>query len=677
MAFPDATAGPLANIKVTSPAPQITTPLDFALPLASTVRQLKERIMERVEGRPDVAQQRLIYRGKFLRDEQSIGGILEASANGEDPETSDSHTFHLALRPSGSSPTSAPRGLSSFPLDRPLDLNSITTIPTSTPTSTTTTSLSTMAQPVPLPTTAVDRLAVLERQRQSIQEAIGNVRQRLDRINDLTTLASSASRASSAPAVVTRVETRVDYGPSREGGGRVTRTTHTRTTTASVRLSSRSGGVRSVPTSPVGAGGSAGLASNLGGIGVRAVQAQAQAQVTRNISTFSIPDLNNIIAGLQSGTAVGPTTQPLYLLQGPEGQCLLLAGPPSSTPSIPLPSSSPQPIITQIASENHPVIRQVGIDGYLPGESPTDTFSSEASLPGVSPESLTQLLDASYRLGGARAASGIRQTAASSREANSTTLAMEELLVRERAQLRDWVAQQEQRRRNRHQPHQHHHHQRAQQQQMGQVNINIRDLVRRVQGGGAHVWLAVRLVVFVVLFSGGGGWRRRIMLGLFAVVIFLWQTGILEEGINTVRALYRELFPAPVQVPVQLQQQTQQQQVEGGNTAQAQAQANQQLDPAATAQLLVERNNLRRQTRVREVYEMVERVVGLFVTSLVPGVGERQVRAHEERERLRGGVEAVAQGAEAEEEERVRREREVEAQRGMEDAVGGFLAAGL
>lgn len=602
--------------------------------------------MERVEGRPDVAQQRLIYRGKFLRDEQSIGGILEASANGEDPETSDSHTFHLALRPSVSSPT----------------------------TSTTTTSLSTTAQPVPLPTTAVDRLAVLQRQRQSIQEAIGNVRQRLDRINDLTTLTSSASQTSSAPAVVTRVETRVDYGPSREGGGRVTRTTHTRTTTASVRLSTRSGGVRSVPTSPVGAGGSAGLASNLGGAGVRAVQAQAQAQVTGSISTFNTPDLNNIITGLQSGTAVRATTQPLYLLQGPEGQCLLLAGPPSSssTPSIPLPSSPPQPAITQIASENHPVIRQVGIDGYLPGESPTDTFSSEASLPAVSPESLTQLLDASYRLGGAGAASGIRQTAAS-REANSTALAMEELLVRERAQLRDWVAQQEQRRRNRHHPHQHQHHQQPQQQQMGQVNMNIRDLVRRVQGGGAHVWLAVRLVVFVVLFSGGGGWRRRIMLGLFAVVIFLWQTGILEEGVNTVRALYRELFPAPVQVPVQLQQQ----QVEGGNTAQAQVQANQQLDPAATAQLLVQRNNIRRQTRVREAYEMVERVVGLFLTSLVPGVGERQVRAHEERERLRGGGEAVAQGAEAEEEERVRREREVEAQRGMEDAVGGFLAAGL
>lgn len=86
MASPDAAAaaGPVANIKVMSPAPQITTPLDFALPLGSTVRQLKERIMETVEGSPDVAQQRLIYRGKFLRDEQSIGGILGASANGED-----------------------------------------------------------------------------------------------------------------------------------------------------------------------------------------------------------------------------------------------------------------------------------------------------------------------------------------------------------------------------------------------------------------------------------------------------------------------------------------------------------------------------------------------------------------------------------------------------------------
>ena len=431
-----------------------------------------------------------------------------------------------------------------------------------------------------------------------------------------------------------------------------------------------------MPTSPVGTGGSAGSSSSLGSAGV----GDTQGQVTGNISTFNIPDLNNIIAGLQSGTAVGTTTTPpLYLLQGPEGQCLLLAGPPSSTPSTSLPPSPPQQIITRIASEDHPVIQQVGIDGYLPGESPTDTFSSEASLPGISPESLAQLLDpTSYRLGGPGTVSGIRRAAAS-REANSTALAIQELLVRERAHLREmenWVAQHEQRRRNRHHPHQ----QQPQQRQMRQVNMNIGDLVRRVQDGGAHVWLAVRLVVFVALFSGGAGWRRRIVLGVFAAVVFVWQTGVLEGRINAARALYRELFPAPVQVPVQQQQpqqpqQPQQQQQQAGGRDMAQTQANQQLNPAVTAQLLVQRDNLRRQTRVREVYEIVERVVRLFVASLVPGMGERQVRAHEERERLRGGGGGAAA---AEEEERMRREREGEdAQRGVEDAVGGLFVAGL
>lgn len=79
-----APAGPLANIKVMSPAPQVAAcPLEFALPLDSTIRQLKDRVTASLDSRPDHTQQRLIYRGKFLRDDQSIGGILGASANGE------------------------------------------------------------------------------------------------------------------------------------------------------------------------------------------------------------------------------------------------------------------------------------------------------------------------------------------------------------------------------------------------------------------------------------------------------------------------------------------------------------------------------------------------------------------------------------------------------------------
>ena len=78
----DDSTGQLATIKVMSPAPQLT--INFVLPLDLTIRELKDRITESLESRPDHTHQRLIYRGKFLQDGQSIGGVLKASANGED-----------------------------------------------------------------------------------------------------------------------------------------------------------------------------------------------------------------------------------------------------------------------------------------------------------------------------------------------------------------------------------------------------------------------------------------------------------------------------------------------------------------------------------------------------------------------------------------------------------------
>lgn len=72
----------LATIKVMSPAPQLT--INFVLPLDLTIRELKDRITESLESKPDHTHQRLIYRGKFLQDGQSIGSVLKASANGED-----------------------------------------------------------------------------------------------------------------------------------------------------------------------------------------------------------------------------------------------------------------------------------------------------------------------------------------------------------------------------------------------------------------------------------------------------------------------------------------------------------------------------------------------------------------------------------------------------------------
>lgn len=306
-----------------------------------------------------------------------------------------------------------------------------------------------------------------------------------------------------------------------------------------------------------------------------------------------------MIASLQTGTNPPPS---LYLLQGPEGQCLLLSGPPRSTT-----------YSTFTTSENHPVIQRVGIHGYLPGESPTDAPIS-SSDPSLQLEYLLQNLGIPpYELPSQHVGN-----ASGDRRANGTGFAVQELLVRELGRLqalRDRLQQFQQ-----HQQQHGHNHPQQQQQARQQVRqINMADILRRIQEGGTHVWLAVRLVIFVVLFSGGASWRRRVMLGALALVIFVWQTGILDTQFAAVRALYRELFP-------QMPQPAPPQPVSPINPRTP-------LDPSATAEMLVRRQNLRRRTRAREAYESVERVVTLFVASLIPGMHERHVRAHEERER--------------------------------------------
>ena len=86
-------------------------------------------------------------------------------------------------------------------------------------------------------------------------------------------------------------------------------------------------------------------------------------------------------------------------------------------------------------------------------------------------------------------------------------------------------------------------------------------------------------------------------------------------------------------------------------------------DPAATAARLVQEHRQRHPNVLRDTFERVERALGLFVASLIPGVGERHVRAREEARRE---VERV-------ERERVERERvqaEEEEKRRVEEGKG-------
>jgi len=137
--------------------------------------------------------------------------------------------------------------------------------------------------------------------------------------------------------------------------------------------------------------------------------------------------------------------------------------------------------------------------------------------------------------------------------------------------------------------------------------INIPRLMRDRAG---HLWLALKLAVFVVLFTGNGGWQRMLSLGFIAVLIFVWQTGLLNQ---ITRPLIEVFYPPPppgFQRPV---------------VPQAQQQP---MNPAQTAQMLVNRQ----EDRLREVIRNVERAFMIFMASLVPGWHDRHVNAIERQQ---------------------------------------------
>ena len=195
----------------------------------------------------------------------------------------------------------------------------------------------------------------------------------------------------------------------------------------------------------------------------------------------------------------------------------------------------------------------------------------------------------------------------------------------------------------------------AQQQQQQQVN-QARDLARILLPLGGHLWLMVRLFGFVYFFTAGAGWRRTILLGLAAVLVFAAQTGVFRPAI---RGLWD-----PIQrhieglVPLAGNERRPPGAAggdDGGNRTSPQS-ASREPTPQEAAERLLRERERRDGNLLRRGIRRTERAIALFVASLVPGVGERHIAAREAAE--------VARQAEAREmEEQTRRENEAARQR--------------
>ena len=201
----------------------------------------------------------------------------------------------------------------------------------------------------------------------------------------------------------------------------------------------------------------------------------------------------------------------------------------------------------------------------------------------------------------------------------------------------------------------------AQQPQQDQA----RGLVRVLIPLGGHIWLLIRLFGFVYFFTSGAGWRRTILLGICAIIVFISQTALfrpLQQAIwDPIRRHVEGLVPlAGIDRPAA-----------PGPRADRPGGAEGQLLPRDAADRLLQEGAERDGNVVQTNLRRAERAIALFVASLVPGVGERHIAARE-------AAEAARQAELREREEQDRREAEEARQReetgSRDDAVEGANA---
>ncbi|KAA6412087.1 MAG: hypothetical protein FRX48_04237 [Lasallia pustulata] len=204
-----------------------------------------------------------------------------------------------------------------------------------------------------------------------------------------------------------------------------------------------------------------------------------------------------------------------------------------------------------------------------------------------------------------------------------------------------------------------------QQQPQQEVQPNpARDIFRIVLPLGGHVWLLIRLFGFVYFFTSGAGWRRTILLGLCAILVFVAQTGVFRPLQQTIweplRRHVEGLMPVAGNNPPNADGRA----ARGDSvTERGNAGGQGELDPREVADRLLREQRNRDGDFIRRNLRRAERAVAFFLASLVPGVGERHIAARDAAEAERLAAERAAQ-------ERAQREAE-EAARPQDGTAAG------
>jgi len=164
-------------------------------------------------------------------------------------------------------------------------------------------------------------------------------------------------------------------------------------------------------------------------------------------------------------------------------------------------------------------------------------------------------------------------------------------------------------------------------------------------------WLFLRLYLFMFIFSEPGTWKRWLMILAAAVVCLQPRNGPLTRALTAARQHFDNLIgPAAPRPPTEPVAQRRPDQAdlrapEGDRPAQRPTHvrgAIQMTPEEAAARLLLEHQNRNQNQEVgfwRNTLARIEQNGALFLASLIPGVGERHVRAREEARRLAQRVE--------------------------------------
>lgn len=183
-------------------------------------------------------------------------------------------------------------------------------------------------------------------------------------------------------------------------------------------------------------------------------------------------------------------------------------------------------------------------------------------------------------------------------------------------------------------------------------------------------WLFLRLYLFMFVFSEAGTWKRWLMIILAAVICLQPRNGPLSRALTAARQHFDNLIgpaaPRPQPEPIAPRHPIQggQRGVEVDRRTQRPANVRGaiQMTPEEAAARLVREHQNQNPSVWRNTLHRVEQSVALFLASLIPGVGERHVRAREEARRL---------AQQLEEEERQRAEEVLIAQQDNRPSTSG------